>query len=134
MDSEEFVRFVTQRAGLDRGQAQAAVRSTLQVLADAVSVEQAHQLAGQLPDPLRDAIADRTGSRDGADAEALDLDAFRARVAERSGLAPTGIDDAIAAVLAALEQAAPGEFSRAMEQLPDDFRALLGEAPPVDGR
>ena len=79
VDSEGFVRVVTERSGLDRGQAQAAVRSTLQVLADAVSVEQAHQLAGELPEPLRDAITDRTARREGADAEAIGLDDFRAR-------------------------------------------------------
>lgn len=131
MDNDEFLAEVQRRGELGADEAETLTRATLEELAQAITVEQADYMAGQLPEPLREALRDPRGR----DAEALSLEEFVQRVAERSALDTTRVEAGLRAVLPTLRQAAGEEqFTKAMEQMPDTFWALSGDSPPRDGR
>lgn len=63
MDRDEFVGEVQRRGELTGSDAEALVRATLEELAEALTVEQANRLAGQLPDPLREWLRETPPAR-----------------------------------------------------------------------
>ena len=131
MDNDEFVAEVRRRGELSAEEAGNLTRATLEELAQAITVEQADYLAVQLPEPLRESLRDPLRQ----DAEAVSLGEFVRRVAERSAMDTTRVEEGLRAVFPTLRQAAGEEqFTKAMEQMPDTFWPLSGDSPPRAGR
>lgn len=136
MRYEEFTGQVQARAGLgSRQDAEAAVRATLETVAERVPDGLADHLAAQLPheaaQPLRRAVAEHEASPHvRAEArvrgEPFDLPVFAGRVAWR---AETSEEDALvraAAVLNVLDAAVAPELMRKLEgALPPDIRDVM---------
>ena len=117
---EQFITLVEQKAKLSRGEAEAAVRATLQTLAERISAGQARDLAEQLPPELAPWLATIGG------AEPFDVDEFLRRVAERENSDISRAERDARAVFAALGRSVRRPDALASE-LPRDFGPLLDE-------
>jgi uncharacterized protein (DUF2267 family) len=120
MTYDEFIKHVRDRTGLEREQAEAVTRATLETLAERLTGGEADDLAAQLPKALQEPLLSRADEG----AERFDIEEFKRRVAERSGISPAA--DAIRAVMTTIREAVTrGEFDDVMQQLPDEFWALV---------
>jgi len=110
----------------DREMAWRVLRAHLQVLRDRLTIDEAAQLAAQLPHLLRGVMYE--GFDPGHQPEKIrDRDAFLARLAERAVL-PDGTDPARAATAATRvlrRHVTPGELDDVLGQLPDEIRQVL---------
>ncbi|SFO54035.1 Uncharacterized conserved protein, DUF2267 family [Pseudonocardia ammonioxydans] len=127
MQEHEIVSAVQQSAAIaDHGQAQQAVRATLDVLGHRLRGGETADLASQLPDALADVLpSSGPGERFG-------VEEFYARVGEREGgdTTPQQARQHARAVAAALKVAlSEGEFMQLVAQLPDEYRDLFGTEP-----
>ena len=130
MGYDEFVDAVQTLTGTDRRDAEASVGAVLSTLADRVAPGAARELAAALPPEVLGWLHSET------EAEALDVDEFMQRIAEREG----GVDVEIAerhakSVFAVVRRAVPPDVLERVEaELPRDVRTLvdLVPLPPVD--
>jgi uncharacterized protein (DUF2267 family) len=114
----------------DRETAWRVLRAYLQVLRDRLTVEEAAQLAAQLPDLLRGVFYE--GFDPSRQPEKIrDRETFLARIAERAALPdPEEAAPAVAAATRVLRRhVSEGEFEDVMSQLPKEIRQLLEETP-----
>jgi uncharacterized protein (DUF2267 family) len=125
----EFMKDVRERTGLDREQAERAVRATLNTLAQRLAGGEPHDLASQLPQELKDTVELTAGEGAGV---RWDADEFVAKVAAREGCSPEQAREHVRAIFAALRDAiTPGEFDDITSQLDRSYRALLPEDAAV---
>jgi uncharacterized protein (DUF2267 family) len=121
----EFMKDVRERAGLDKEQAERAVRATLNTLAQRLAGGEPKDLASQLPEELKETVTFTTGAGAGIDWKA---DEFVEKVADREGASPEEAREHVRAIFAALRDAlTPGEFDDIVAQLDKSYRALLPE-------
>lgn len=127
MDYDAFLDAVMQAAGIDRDDAERAVRATLTTLAERISAGEARDLAAQLPPELAPWLnVDKRSER-------FDVDEFLRRVAERSGADGDAALRRARSVLAVLGQAiAPCELDDVVSELPKDYGLLLPRGPHTD--
>ena len=110
----------------DRQEAWRILRAFLQLLRDRITIDEAAQLAAQLPHVLRGVFYE--GFDPGRTPEKqLDRDAFLTRFAERAGLAgPTEASLAAEAAMRVLRRhVSSGEVDEVLAQLPEPIRAVL---------
>ena len=127
MDHDTFVDTVMQAAGIDRDEAERAVRATLTTLAERISAGEARDLAAQLPPELAPWLnVDKRSER-------FDVDEFLRRVAERCGTDEDAALRRARSVFAVLGQTiAPGELDDVASELPKDYGLLLPRGPHPD--
>ena len=123
MNYGEFMKEVRERSGLDREQAERAVRATLNTLAQRLAGGEAKDLASQLPEELKTTVMVTTGAGKG---EPMSLQEFVATVADREGCPPDAARDHVKAVMATLRDAVTDkEFEEVMGQLDREYRVLV---------
>jgi uncharacterized protein (DUF2267 family) len=113
----------------DHAEAWRVLRAYLQVLRDRLTIDEAAQLAAQLPHLLRGVFYE--GFDPGHQPERIrQRDAFLARLADRAGLAdPAEAARAAAAATRVLRRhVTPGEIDDVLAQLPSEIRAILEPA------
>lgn len=121
MDAREFYRKVADRTDLSREEAADLTRAVFETLALRVSAGEVRDLAGQLPDPLAEAIR-----RNGRSPDRFGLNELVQRVSRRTGLNERETTAGVRAVLITLREAvAETEFSHLMSQVPAEFSRLL---------
>jgi uncharacterized protein (DUF2267 family) len=126
MRYDELIKRVSEETGLERDQADAAMRAVLRTLTERIGTDEADDLAAQLPKELKDAVPPLTAP------ERFDAEEFVRRVA---GLADVPLEEArriIQGVFAVIRQAvSDGELADIHDRLPKDIDwLLLGWAPP----
>jgi uncharacterized protein (DUF2267 family) len=131
IDYNEFIDTVRTRAGISADEAERTACATLKTLAERISEGEVRDVAGRLPEPLRECAA-----ADGPP-ERFHVDEFLHRVAERAGVDDPAAERDARAVFAALFRAiGPNELADVRAQLPKDFDPLLdaavAEAPPPE--
>jgi uncharacterized protein (DUF2267 family) len=120
MNHDAIVGEVQHRAHLpSRGEAEAAIRATLETLADRIPQATAHHLADQLPREiglhLRHGIVER-----------LPLDEFYDRISEREGVDRSAAAFHAKVVLTLLAEAvSPGVMAKVRREVPDSFDSLF---------
>ena len=124
MDHDHFVQQVQHRARLaSNGEAIAAIRSTLETLAERLAGGETEDLAAQLPQEIGYYLRSSDEKWDG---ERFDVAEFFRRVSERER---AGLPDAVfhaRAVMSVLDEAvSPGEMEDVRDQLPDDYSLLF---------
>lgn len=122
MRYQEFVRRVEARAagGLDQEGAERAIRSTLATLSEALSAEEASDLAAQLPSELKPALVA------GGHGERLAAGEFLRRVAEREGMSRSEALDHSRAVTDVLAEAVTaGELADIRAELADEMQTVF---------
>jgi uncharacterized protein (DUF2267 family) len=109
----------------DREEAWRVLRAYLQLLRDQVTIDEAAQLAAQLPLVLRGAFYD--GFDPGDPKKLRDRNEFHAQLAERAQLAGAGeAEHAAQAVARVLERRiTKGELEDVLSQLPAELREVL---------
>jgi uncharacterized protein (DUF2267 family) len=129
MNYGEFMKDVRERTGLDRSQAERAVRATLNTLAQRLAGGEPKDLASQLPEELKETVTFTTGAGEGVHWNAGE---FVERVADREGAPPEPARDHVRAIFAALRDAlTPGEFDDIATQLDHTYQALLPARAPA---
>ena len=123
MQHDEFVGHVQHRARLaSRGDAEGAIRATLETLSDRLQARAAAHLASQLPPEIALHL------HGVAHPQHLDLHEFYSRVASRED-APVDVAKAAfhaRAVMETLNDAvSPGAMRKLVRQMPEEFRDLL---------
>jgi uncharacterized protein (DUF2267 family) len=127
MDYDAFIDAVMQGAGIDRGDAEHAVRATLTTLAERISAGEARDLAALLPPQLAPWLNVDTRS------ERFDVDEFLRRIAERSGADEDAALQRARSVFAVLAQTiAPSELDDVASELPRDFDLLLPRGAHIE--
>jgi uncharacterized protein (DUF2267 family) len=144
MDDQTFTRSTTERAGLPEETAEPIEHATLRTLhrrraprprpgsrrappaagqppADRISGREAQDLAAQLPARLEDAL--RTPRHE---SEAIGLNEFVRRVAERGDVGPDEAAGAAAVLITVRDAVTPGEFDDVLSHLPPEYRELVG--------
>jgi uncharacterized protein (DUF2267 family) len=129
MQHDEFIGQVQHRARLaSRGDAERAVRATLESLAERLSDGMAANLAAQLPHEVGEHLRRKVSVATGA-GERFTLDDFFHRVSEEEGVAvPQAVFHA-RVVLEVVEEATTGGlFAKLRQQLPGEWDRLF-QAP-----
>ena len=124
MQFDEFVGQVQSRARLaSKGEALAAIRATLETLAQRLAGGEADHLASQLPREIGvylQAVSDTDGG------QRFTLDEFFQRVSEREKAAlPAAAYHARVVVELLREAVSAGEIADLRSQLPDDYQPLF---------
>jgi uncharacterized protein (DUF2267 family) len=117
----QFIEKVSERMGGSLGQAEAVTQATLLTLAERITGGEARDLAGQLPEQLREFLDKKEEP-----AEAFDLNEFVRRVSLRAGVDRDTAGKGVRAVFQTLHGAvSTGEFEDVMAQLPKEFQNLV---------
>ena len=127
MQHDEFIGQVQNRAHLSsRGDAERAVRATLETLGERVPEGLADNLAAQLPHEIGEHLR-RTEVYGGAGTgERFDRKDFIRRAAERAGVSEQQAAFLIRAVTEVTDEATQGGlFAKLEESLPTDIRELI---------
>ena len=123
MNYGEFMKDVEERAGLDRDQAEKAVRATLNTLAERLKGGEPKDLASQLPEELKETVLLTAGRGSGMRIPVPD---FIEIVADREGASPDEARKHIEAVMGTLRDAVTeGEFDDVMAQLDPEYQELV---------
>ncbi len=124
MEYEAFIRHF-ERVVPDRmtqTEAERAIAATLNTLAQCIPADAAHDLAEQLPQPLKGHLLH--GSPEG---QALSLNEFLERAAAREGVSPSEARDHTRAVMDTVAEAVTGrEMNHLRELLPEELAPLFG--------
>jgi len=122
MDYDRFINLVKSRARVDTDEAVAAVRATLQTLAERIGANEARHVAAQLPDE----IGRHLQNPPAATGERFSFDEFCQRVARREDC---DLPDAVfhaRCVIETLEEAvSAGEINQVVGLLPEEFVPLF---------
>jgi uncharacterized protein (DUF2267 family) len=120
---ERFLTTIRQETGLDRDHAERAAMATLVTLAERISKARADELAEDLPERLKDWLADAKERP-----QTFHVEEFFDRVAEREEVdAPTAARHA-RAVFRALARVAPAyEIDDLVDELPHEYEPLVGD-------
>lgn len=124
MRYDQFVSRVQHRAGLGTQQAAvAAIRATLETLAERLKGGEAEHLAAQLPQELAFYLRPSlVGSG------TFSLDEFFSRVGRREGVDEAAAAEHAKAIAGVLQEAvSPGEIADVRTQLPKEFAPLFGD-------
>ncbi|MFD8259800.1 DUF2267 domain-containing protein [Streptomyces griseoluteus] len=122
MDYNTFLDTITRRAPVPPEKVEPLTRATLETLAERLTRGEAHDLASELPKPLKEQLVSPT-----PDAQRFGLDEFINRVSSRAGVSPRVAREGIRAELNTLRDAvSEGEFRQVMSQLPKEFEELVG--------
>lgn len=121
MEHDQFIGQVQQRARLaSRGDAERAVRATLETLADRLTKEMAEHLAAQLPIEIGHHLKGSKGF------ERLSLDDFFRGVSEREGVElPNAVFHTRVVIEVVGEAVTPGVLEKVRNQLPEEFERLF---------
>jgi uncharacterized protein (DUF2267 family) len=129
MDYDEFLALAQKWTVVDRATTERATSATLQTLAERLTPARARAVALQLPPELLEWLYTST------EPEAIDVDEFLRRVAERAEVDLATAQRYARAVFRALRGALPEpECALLAAELPEGLRVLLEEVPmmPVD--
>jgi uncharacterized protein (DUF2267 family) len=123
MQYDEFVGQVQNRAHLpSQGEAVAAIRATLETLAERLTKGESDHLSAQLPREIAAYLRPATLLGQ----ESLTLDQFFARVSDREGVdLPKSVHHARVVAEVLREAVSPGEFDDMLAQLPDEYNQLF---------
>jgi uncharacterized protein (DUF2267 family) len=124
MPTEEFVRRVAERTGLDPETARRTTEVVLEALAEHVSGRDVERFLGKISIELHAPLLRGVEKSRGAPRQ-LSLDEFLNLVAEREGTSREEARDHVRAVLVTLREAAGEEFSHVAAGLPSQFKPLL---------
>jgi uncharacterized protein (DUF2267 family) len=129
--SNEWLHDLAAELGTDERSAWRVLRAYLQLLRDRLTIDEAAQLAAQLPHLLRGVFYE--GFDPGHQPEKIrDRDVFLARLAERAQLPDA--DQAAAAAVAVTRllrrHVTHGELEDVLSQLPTEIREVLEEGQP----
>jgi uncharacterized protein (DUF2267 family) len=121
MKHDEFVGQVQNRARLSsRGEAEGAIRATLETLAERLAGGQASNMAAQLPPEIGRHLDQNGGG------ERFSLDEFFERVSQREDVdLPQAVHHCRAVIEVLREAVSPGEFEDMRSQLPEEYNRLL---------
>jgi uncharacterized protein (DUF2267 family) len=101
------------------------LRAWLHTLRDRLTVETAAHFAAQLPELLRGIYYE--GWNPSAVPEKFDADEYVSRFAREAVISPADVRRAAAAVTAVVQHhLSRGQVDKALDQLPEEIRALLG--------
>lgn len=122
MHHDQFVGHVQSRAGLpSRGDAEAAIRATLETLGERLQMESAAHLAAQLPPEIGRHL------RQAEEFEHLTLDQFYGRIAHRESADLEHATLHAQVVMHTIAEAVtPGLIGKMARQLPPEYAALFG--------
>jgi uncharacterized protein (DUF2267 family) len=121
MKHGEFIKHVSERAGVPRDLAETLTRVTLETLADRLAGGEPHDLASQLPHELQDYV--RPSSKLG---ERFGPQEFVDRVATAAGVDGDTARKGVRAVMSTVREAVTaGEWDDVVAQLPDEYQSLL---------
>ncbi|HEX6968222.1 MAG TPA: DUF2267 domain-containing protein [Micromonosporaceae bacterium] len=124
MKYESFLGEVAQRASISPGQAENAVRATMETLAERLTSGEVLDLAAQLPEPMSPMLHPSH-----EEAEKFGAQEFVRRVATRFGSDERHARAVVRAVFATMREAvSSGEFDDVLAQLPRDFCAFVNLA------
>jgi uncharacterized protein (DUF2267 family) len=129
--TNQWLHELAAELGTDERTAWRVLRAYLQVLRDRLTIDEAAQLAAQLPHLLRGVFYE--GFDPGHQPEKIrDRDAFLARLADRAQLADAGEAAAAAAAVTEMlrRHITPGELEDVLSQLPTEIREVLEEGQP----
>ncbi|MEU7424968.1 DUF2267 domain-containing protein [Streptomyces sp. NPDC040750] len=120
MDSDEFVRLVSQRAHVPEEQVRELARTAMLTLAERITGGEARHLAGVLPAEIAPPLVPPEDV-----AQKFGVAEFVRRVSERAGVDETVARRGIAAVFMTLAEAVPAmDFQDLMSQLPNEFQNI----------
>ncbi|MYV43467.1 DUF2267 domain-containing protein [Streptomyces sp. SID1328] len=120
MDSDEFIRLVSERAGVPEEQARELTRATMLTLGERITGGEARHLAGVLPAEIAPPLVPPEDV-----AQKFGVAEFVRRVSERAGVGEAVARSSVAAVFRTLREAVPGtEFEDVMSQLPNEFQNI----------
>ncbi|MGV9255346.1 DUF2267 domain-containing protein [Streptomyces sp. NPDC003697] len=120
MDSDEFIRLVSQRAHVPEEQAWELTRATMLTLGERITGGEARHLAEVLPAEVAPPLVPPENV-----AQKFGVDEFVRRVSERAGVDETVARRGVAAVFMTLAEAVPGtEWHDVMSQLPNEFQNI----------
>jgi uncharacterized protein (DUF2267 family) len=120
MRYDELTSRVAKRAGIDRAEADAAIRAVLHTLAERIGSGEADDLAAQLPKEFKSAVPpDVRGQR-------FDFDEFARRVAWRSRIPDADGLALTQAVFSVLREAVTeGEIEDVLSALPREYLEVI---------
>jgi uncharacterized protein (DUF2267 family) len=124
MPTEEFLRRVAVRSGLEGEAAMRATSAVLETLAERIAGGEVRDLIEQLPPELHEPLRRGDALSHGA-ARRMSLQEFVRRVAEREGAVPAAAQQHARAVLATLREAVSRkEWLDVNAQLPEEYAAV----------
>ncbi|GCE49735.1 uncharacterized protein (DUF2267 family) [Thermosporothrix hazakensis] len=123
MQHDEFIGQVQHRGRMSsRGDAEAAVRATLQTLGERLAGGEAKDLASQLPSQMAEYVLSGLAGM----GERFNLDEFFLRVADREGVDLPKATFHAKAVMSVLQEAiTKGELRDIRSQLPPEYSSLF---------
>jgi uncharacterized protein (DUF2267 family) len=120
---ERFLAEIEREAGLDRDHAERAAMATLVTLAERIPRSRAHELAEDLPERLREWLADAQDRP-----ERFRVEEFFRRVAEREEVDHRTAARHARIVFRALARVAPAyEIDDLVDELPHEYEPLVGD-------
>ena len=133
MEYDEFIEHVQERAELDSvEQAVGAVEATLGTLGEMLSPKERHDLAAQLPKPLKECFSTwmERPPKELTHPHRFNLEEFYHRVAARSDVRHRAAVRHSRAVMQILRQAvSEGELRDVLRELPDEYEELVNGKP-----
>jgi len=133
MEYDEFIEQVQEAAELDSPeQAVGAAEATLGTLGEMLSPKERHDLAAELPKPLKECLSTwmERPPREMMHPHRFNLEEFYHRVAARSGVRYPAAVRHSHAVMQTLRQAvSQGELRDVLRELPDEYEGLISGKP-----
>ncbi|MEH1940370.1 MAG: DUF2267 domain-containing protein [Nostoc sp.] len=127
MEYEEFITHVQSLAQSDsREEAERATRATLETLKERIAVEEAQDLAANLPQQLGDYLR----GREGDSGDSFNLQEFIMRASRKENIEPTTAAIHVRAVFAVLQNAiSPEVFAALHSHFSHDYEEIFGTSP-----
>ncbi len=121
MKYDEFLDQVQKLAGLDRAAAERVTTAVIETLGERLDRREREPLEAQLPRELKQALNRFPETRQYQVDEFFDRVAERAEIGVRNAMAQTRV------VFDVMKEAVtPGDWSKMLIEMPDDYRVLLG--------